>query len=94
MINPITKYVIDARPDVAKSNTEVIIAVIEEVARRKREALDYETWMTIKTIMRTKGLLPETVVRDRRVYTKSTEEQRAKEVEIHEEYSPSNPSNG
>ena len=50
-------------------------------------------WENIKAIQN--GDYPvESVTRKRREFVKSTEKQRDKEVEFHEEYSPSNPSKG
>ena len=83
------QYIFQQNPETVGSNTNFLIAFYETVCLSREIPA---TWENIKAIM--SEYKPEFVTRKRREYAPSTEEQLDKEVEMHEEYSPSNPSKG
>jgi len=82
------KYLFSQSSQLHESNTETCFALWEFVA--KSRGTDLNNWFEMKLIMR--EYKPEAIVRARRKLVEPTKKQREKEEEMHNHYSPSNPS--
>lgn len=76
------KYVIKKHPNVKGDNTKFYIKFCEVICKLRNEK---KTWRNIKDIMQI--YKPENIMRKRREVVNSTEAQREKEQEYHNEYS-------
>lgn len=84
------KHIIGKNISTFGNNTLFLIEFYETVCQSRKIEV---CWENIKKIM-LEDYLPESVMRKRREFVESSDEQRDKEVEYHETYSPSNPSKG
>ena len=86
-LNSLCEYVFQNKSWATKSNTEAVIAVLEEIALRRDLSLD--SWDNVKDILRTKKCSPEYITRQRRYFCQSTKEQQEKADEFRQTYSTS-----
>lgn len=82
MNEELLNYVLKEYPHTNGNNTEICIALWEEVA--KRRGINLNDWSSMKSIIR--SYKPEAITRKRRATVKSTVFQREEETRYHEEY--------